>query len=99
MDERNQPTEYNNGQEYNNVGWCNFKSLTYLNLKKCNSIGVCRIWVDRAKICFYYFWQSAYTLSVESRDLFRGYGLQGHAPPENFEKMLHFKVYFNQISK
>ena len=46
----------------------------------------------------HYFWHSAYTLSVESHDLFRG--IRGHAPPERFLKeIVHFKVYSNQIFK
>ena len=50
---------------------CNCKYLKYLNLRKCNSIGVWRIWVGGQE---FYFWHSAYTLSGESRDLYWGYG-------------------------
>ena len=28
-----------------------------------------------------------------------GEGVRQHAPPENLEKMVHFKVYFNKISR
>ena len=79
---------------------CNCKSLKYFNPRKCNSIGVCRIWVG-GQYFFYYFWHSAYTSSGESRDLFRG-TVRRHVPPKMLKKycnLVHLKVYFNQISR